>query len=453
MSGTAGQFVEEGEVVGRDSRAFANLQRDQPDHRVPRGAVRGGRARKQCRDAHVKERIDRQDVAHADVDAAGHAEDEIEQRRNCEAHRHRRNPLAPDRLPHARAQQQERRGQRRHRALHREDHGEVIPPAFVVAHPQQIAGMAAGIVIGHRVKPEQVGVGRKVEPMTQPVQRLAHGIFALCHIRDSRDAGAHAAQGFRPVDHQHHHRRHREQCRRRGRGAPDRELARPADPACDVQNREWRKQQHGREFRDQCQADHHAGSQQSPERALLQVLHPQHAREKEKGGDRKIRGHVASVRDQVGVERAHRRRHQTRGRAVAATRPPGDGQREQERQQDVRSARRDQDGVGMQPVAVQEVHSVLHLIRALALGVERMRGQPHKGQRQRAHDLDQRRVLDVPGVIAQRQVGEARDNVDAFVPRLRLAHRGTHFQRPYNRQYGGHAGPKETSTVHSRPTG
>ena len=107
----------------------------------------------------------------------------------------------------------------------------------------------------------------------------------------------------------------------------------------------------------------------------------------------------------------------------------------------------------MPAVLVEEIDTVADLVLALALGVIGFGYQTHEAQRQGAHHFDQGRVFDIPGIVAEREVGVSGGDVDAFVPGLGFAHGGADFEHAHDRQDCGHGGPEETLQVHSRSTG
>ena len=229
--------------------------------------------------------------------------------------------------------------------------------------------------------------------------------------------------------------------------AAHRKLLRPPDPAGRVQNHQRRNQQHGGELRDQRQSDCRRGRQQAPRTRFLQVLHPKHAGEKEKHRDREIRRHIAAVRHQIRVERAQSGRRQAGRRPVPPARPPCHRGGEQQSQQNIGAARRNQNRIGIAPVLIQEIDAVPDLIFPLAVRSVRLRGEAHQRQRQGADHFHQRRMFHVPGIIPELQIRIARHNVDALVPRLGFAPRRTHFERAHNRQNRSHGRPKRCRMV------
>ena len=237
------------------------------------------------------------------------------------------------------------------------------------------------------------------------------------------------------------------------RRAAYRKFLGPADPAGGVEDHQRWNQQHRGELCDQRQTDRRGGRQQSPRSGLLQVLHPEDAGEKEKYRNREIRGHIAAVRDQIRVERAQGGGRESGRWPIAAARPPGHGGREQQGQQDIGAARRKQYGIGIAPVLVQEIDSVPDLIFPLAVRSVPLGREAHQRQRQGADHFHQRRMFDVPRIIAELPIGIARRNVDAFVPGLGFAPGGTHFQHAHNRQNRSHGRPKKVSDGHARHPG
>ena len=162
-----------------------------------------------------------------------------------------------------------------------------------------------------RGQTHEVGVGRQVQAMFHVVEHLADHIAAIDQVvawvrsvqrATSSSPRSAPSPASRPsADHDATVALHRDQRERR---AAHRKLAADggsSKPRTECQR--W-KQQHGREFRDQ--RKHRWPLPRSAVAAcrLLQILHPQHGGEEEEGRHREIRGDVASMRDQIRVERA-----------------------------------------------------------------------------------------------------------------------------------------------------
>ena len=147
----------------------------------------------------------------AKYNTGGRKEPDRDRWNGAEGRETRRNRLGrypcASRHPYPGRHQQRSRGQR-HGALHRKHHREVITPALLGSHSQQVACMPPAVA-SHCIEADEIDGRSRWNRRPRRRDPAGEGC-AVRHGGERRHRGLPAAHGFRPVDHRRH-KRHRSQ--------------------------------------------------------------------------------------------------------------------------------------------------------------------------------------------------------------------------------------------------
>ena len=207
--------------------------------------------------------------------------------------------------------------------------------------------------------------------------------------------------------------------------------------ADEAEEQEHRHQDGSGELRGEGGAGGEAGGDDAAGSRLLDDTRERHDREEEEEGEGQVGGDEGAVGEDVGRQRGEAERR--RGRGVAEA-PPG---LQEDRDDQARGEGHDrqppeeEQAVGVVP-AVEEAPPELPLAGFGPGAGVGLQDRPHRQERRRGQELDQRRLLGVQPVVAEGEVRVARRQVSAFVEGGRAPAHGVNGEADLERHGGGH---------------